>query len=171
MNINEVNQGIQKNKSRKRLGRGTGSGLGKTSGRGHKGQGSRAGASMPALFEGGQMPLARRVPKRGFNNKAFAEKVVAINVGDLESRFDDGAEITPATLVEKKIIKAVFDEIKILGNGELTKKLNIGAHGFSASAKEKIEKVGGTANILPGKKPVVKNKMGSKKAAAKFGKQ
>ncbi len=162
MNINQVNSGIQKNRGKKRIGRGTGSGHGKTSGRGHKGQGSRAGFSMHPLFEGGQMPLARRVPKRGFNNKAFADKVVAINVGDLEPLFENGAEITPSVLVDRKIVKKTFDQIKILGNGELTKKLNVGAHLFSVTARQKIEAVGGTANLLPAKKAVVKNKMGWK---------
>ncbi|MCL2304354.1 MAG: 50S ribosomal protein L15 [Planctomycetaceae bacterium] len=167
MNINEVNTDIQKNSATKRLGRGTGSGLGKTSGRGHKGQGARAGFSMPAYFEGGQMPLARRIPKRGFNNKRFAPKVVGVNVEDLEFCFEKGEAVTPQILVEKKIVKAVFDRIKVLGNGDLTKSLSVSAHAFSKSAQSKIEAAGGTVTVLPGPKPVVKNKMGSKKAKAK----
>lgn len=165
MNLNQVNADIKKVSPKKRLGRGTGSGHGKTSGRGHKGQGSRAGFSMPHLFEGGQMPLVRRVPKRGFNNTAFAEKVGIVNVCDLEALFENDDEINPSVLVEKGLLKQAFDSVKILGNGELTKKLNVGAHLFSASAKQKIEAAGGTVNILPGKKPVVKNKMGARKAA------
>ena len=166
MNIDQVNSGIQKYRSKKRLGRGTGSGHGKTSGRGHKGQGSRAGFSMPALFEGGQMPLVRRVPKRGFNNKAFADKVVVINIGDLEALFEANADITPEVLRDRHLVTQSFDQLKVLGNGALTKKLNVVAHRFSESAKAKIEAAGGTVNVLPGKKPVVKNKMGSRKAAA-----
>lgn len=164
MNISQVNSGVQKNRRKKRIGRGTGSGHGKTSGRGHKGQGSRAGFSMNPLFEGGQMPLARRVPKRGFNNKAFAAKVVTLNVSELDAQFSDGAEVTPNVLVERKIVKQVFDEIKILGDGELSKKLHVGAHRFSESARKKIEAAGGTVNILSGKAPVVKNKMGTRAA-------
>jgi len=167
MNINEVNTDIQKNQATKRLGRGTGSGLGKTSGRGHKGQGARAGFSMPAYFEGGQMPLARRIPKRGFNNKEFAPKVVAINVDDLEFCFEKGDVVTPQTLVEKKMVKKVFDQLKILGDGDLTKVLAVSAHAFSKSAQSKIEAAGGSVTILPGPKPVVKNKMGSKKSKPK----
>ena len=109
------------------------------------------------------MPLVRRVPKRGFNNKGFAEIVIAVNVLDLEISFEAGAEVTPQILKEKGIVKKVFDEIKILGEGSLTKALNVSAHGFSASAKQKIEAAGGTATQLPGKKPVVKNKMKPRK--------
>ncbi len=116
------------------------------------------------------MPLARRIPKRGFNNKAFADKVVAVNVDVLEALFETGAEITPALLVERKVVKQSFDQIKVLGNGELTKKFNVCVHAFSESAKKKIEAVGGTANLLPPKKAVVKNKMkpkGGKKIVGK----
>ncbi len=167
MNLHDVNNGIQKNSATKRLGRGTGSGLGKTSGRGHKGQGSRAGFSMPPYFEGGQMPLARRIPKRGFNNKRFAAKVVAVNLEDLEYGFASGGAVTPEILVERKIVKQVFDQIKILGVGELTKSLTVSAHAFSKTAQSKIEAAGGSVTILPGPKPVVKNKMGSKKSKSK----
>ncbi|MGL4944364.1 MAG: 50S ribosomal protein L15 [Thermoguttaceae bacterium] len=166
MNINCVNEGINKATKRTRVGRGTGSGLGKTCGRGHKGQGSRSGWSMPALFEGGQMPLVRRIPKRGFNNRAFAEVVVSVNIGDIELLFQAGETVSPETLMATGLVKTLFDEIKILGDGELTKKLTFRAHRFSATAKSKIEAAGGTVEILPGKKPVVKNKMGSRKAAA-----
>ncbi len=160
MNLNDVHRGIRKNKKRKRLGRGAGSGHGKTCGRGHKGQRSRAGYSVKATFEGGQMPLVRRIPKRGFNNR-FASTVVIVNVGELEERFDDGAEVTPEALREKNLAKGRYDLLKVLGDGELTKKLRISAHRFSASAVEKIQKAGGEATVLPGKAPVVKNKQGS----------
>jgi len=161
MNLNDVHRGIHKNKSRKRIGRGPGSGHGKTATRGHKGQGSRTGYSSSPLFEGGQMPLVRRVPKRGFNN-AWADAVVAVNLDVLEKRFQSGEEVTPDAVCAKKIVKGRFDALKILGDGELTKSLKISAHKFSRSALEKIEKAGGQAIVLPGKKPVVKNKMKAK---------
>jgi large subunit ribosomal protein L15 len=156
MNLSEVNRGVHKNKSRKRLGRGPGSGHGKTSGRGGKGQSARAGYWTPATFEGGQMPLVRRVPKRGFNNR-WALTVVTVNVGDLEKRFSNGEEVNPETLSKKNMAKGRYDVLKILGDGELIKPLKISAHQFSASAKEKIEKAGGQMVVLPGKAPVVKN--------------
>ena len=158
MNLNDVHRGIRKHKKRKRLGRGPGSGHGKTCGRGHKGQRSRAGYSVHPTFEGGQMPLVRRIPKRGFNNR-WALTVAIVNVGDLEKRFDDGAEITPELLKAKNLAKGRYDLLKVLGNGELTKNLKISAHRFSRQAIEKIEKAGGEAVVLPGKAPVVKNKM------------
>ena len=109
------------------------------------------------------MPLVRRFPKRGFNNKGFAEIVIAVNVDALEICFDAGAEVTPQSLKEKGVVKKVFDEIKILGDGNLTKALSVSAHAFSASAKQKIEAAGGKTTQLPGKKPVVKNKMRPRK--------
>jgi len=157
MNLNEVHRGITKHKKRKRLGRGPGSGHGKTCGKGHKGQRSRAGYSVHPTFEGGQMPLVRRIPKRGFNNK-WAATVAIVNLGDLEQRFEAGEEVTPETLKAKNLAKGGYDVLKVLGNGELTKGLKISAHKFSRSALEKIEKAGGQAVVLPGKKPVVKNK-------------
>ncbi|MEN6496887.1 MAG: 50S ribosomal protein L15 [Thermoguttaceae bacterium] len=156
MNLNDVHRGIQKYKKRKRLGRGPGSGQGKTAGRGSNGAGSRAGASMPPTFEGGQMPLVRRVPKRGFHNK-FAEEVVAVNVGELEKVFAAGESVSPETVRAKRLIKRSFDELKILGEGSLTKSLKIAAHKFSKSAQEKIQQAGGEITVLPGKAPVVKN--------------
>jgi len=158
--INDVNDGIVKNKKRKRLGRGTGSGLGKTSGRGHKGQRSRAGHSQHPTFQGGAMPMIRRIAKRGFNNK-FALQVGEVNVGDLEANFDAGEEVTPASLREKGLANYKYDVLKVLAKGEISKKLTVSAHRFSKSAKEKIEKAGGSVVELPGKKPVVKNKMKS----------
>jgi len=161
MNLNDVHRGIQKHKKRKRLGRGPGSGHGKTCGRGSKGQHSRAGYSVHPTFEGGQMPLVRRIPKRGFNNR-WALSVVVVNVGDLEERFQAGDEVTLETLQARKLAKGRFDVLKILGDGPLTKKLKVSAHRFSKSAKDKIEKAGGEVVVLPGKAPVVKNKQGSK---------
>ena len=163
MNINEVNAQATASRKPRRVGRGTGSGRGKTSQRGHKGQGSRSGYSMNRVFEGGQMPLVRRVPKRGFNNKAFADVVVAVNVIDLENCFGAGEEVTPQTLEFKEIVKKGFDKIKILGEGELKKPLIVSAHAFSAEAQRKIEAAGGKVTLLSGKKAVVKNKMGTRK--------
>jgi len=158
MNLDNVHRGIHKHKKRKRVGRGIGSGHGKTCGRGHKGQGSRAGFSMHPAFEGGQMPLVRRIPKRGFHNR-WALVVATVNVGDLDVAFKDGDEVTPETLKTANLAKGRYDVLKVLGDGELTKKLQISAHRFSKSALEKIQKAGGEAVVLPGKKPVVKNKM------------
>jgi large subunit ribosomal protein L15 len=161
MNLDDVNRGIHRNKSRKRIGRGPGSGHGKTAGRGAKGQRSRTGYSMRATFEGGQMPIVRRIPKRGFHNR-FARTVAVVNVGDLERRFDGGAEVTPETLKAKNLAKGRYDLLKVLGNGELTKPLTVSAHQFSRSAAEKIEKAGGQTVVLPGPAPVVKNKQRTK---------
>ncbi|MEX0867892.1 MAG: 50S ribosomal protein L15 [Pirellulales bacterium] len=160
MSLHEVNRGIKKFKKRKRVGRGPGSGHGKTSGRGHKGQGQLAGWSAHPTFQGGAMPLVRRVPKRGFNNQ-FALKVATVNVGQLNEKFEDGEEVTPQTLKGKQLANCRYDVLKVLGDGELTKKLKISAHRFSKSAEEKIKSSGGEMIVLPGKQPVVKNKMGS----------
>jgi len=165
MNLHEVHEGVHCNNSRKRLGRGTGSGLGKTAGKGHKGQRSRPGYKALSIFEGGQMPLVRRIPKRGFHNK-FAREVAIVNIGDLDIRFEANEEVNPATLKTRGLVKGQYDFLKILGDGELTKSLKISAHQFSASAKEKIEKSGGQITVLPGPKPVVKVKKEKKKAAA-----
>jgi large subunit ribosomal protein L15 len=156
MNISDANRGIHKNRARKRLGRGIGSGQGKTAGRGHKGQWSHNGVSFLSVFEGGTMPLVRRVPKRGFNNR-WAKNVLAINLSDLNEAFKSGDKVTPETLAEAKIVKGAYDELKILGDGEITKKLKVSAHRFSKSAAEKIAAAGGEAIVLPGKAPVVKN--------------
>jgi large subunit ribosomal protein L15 len=157
MKLNEVNRGVQKHKKRRRIGRGKGSGWGKTAGRGHKGQGQLAGWTMHPAFEGGQMPLARRVPKRGFHN-AHAFTIQAVNLGALDKVFKDGDEVNLEALQAKNLCKGRFDQLKILGDGELTKKLKISAHRFSKSALEKIQKAGGEAVVLPGPAPVVKNK-------------
>jgi large subunit ribosomal protein L15 len=164
MNIDEVNEGVQRYRATKRLGRGAGSGQGKTSGRGHKGQFTVSGSSHHAAFQGGQMPLIRKIPKRGFNNK-FALTVAAINVADLEANFASGESVSPETLRAKSLVKFPYEVLKILGSGDLTKSLKVAAHRFSASAKEKIEKAGGSVEVLPGPQPVPRNK--SKKAAGK----
>jgi len=130
----------------KRVGRGIGSGTGKTSGKGHKGQKARSGGGVRPGFEGGQMPLYRRLPKRGFTN-IFAKQYVTINVEVLE-RFEDGTEVTAEVLKNAGVISKVLDGVKILGRGELTKKLNVKVANYTASAKEKIEKVGGKAEVI-----------------------
>ena len=148
MILNDVHQGIHKYKTRKRIGRGPGSGHGKTAGRGHKGFYSRSGSSRRKMFEGGQMPLTRRIAKRGFNNKKFADEVVILNLSALEQNFENGETVNPQTLADKKVLKGRYDVLKILGKGQLTKKLTVEAHRFSASAKEQITKAGGTATFL-----------------------
>jgi large subunit ribosomal protein L15 len=148
MMINDVHQGIQKRKNRKRIGRGPGSGHGKTSTRGHKGFYSRSGSTYRLGYTGGQTPLARRIAKRGFNNRQFAPAVLIVNVGALEQAFDSGATVSLQTLLEKGLAKGAFDEVKILGNGDLTKKLSVEAHRFSKSAEEKITKQGGSVKRL-----------------------
>jgi large subunit ribosomal protein L15 len=155
MNIHDVNRGVAKHKARKRIGRGIGSGQGKTAGRGHKGAGSRPSWKSSAVFEGGQMPIVRRIPKRGFHNR-FAEYVVAVNVGQIDEVYEAGEEVTPESLAAKRLVRGQFDELKILGDGELTKVLKISAHRFSATARAKIEHSGGEVIVLPGKKPVVR---------------
>ncbi|WP_437186245.1 50S ribosomal protein L15 [Planctomicrobium sp. SH668] len=148
MIIDDVHRGIQKRKKRKRLGRGVGSGQGKTAGRGHKGAGSRRGYKSRTGFAGGQMPLFRRVAKRGFNNAAFADVVLAINLWTLEEHFQAGEEVSPETLAERGLAKGKFDLIKILGDGELTKKLVVKAQRLSKSAIEKIQAAGGSVELL-----------------------
>ena len=162
MNIHDAHRGITKNKARRRLGRGIGSGQGKTGGRGHKGAGSRASWKSSATFEGGQMPIVRRIPKRGFTNK-FALQVVAVNVGDLERLFEAGQAVDEQALRDKQLLKGRLDLLKVLGDGELTKSLKVSAHRFSKTALDKIQKAGGEAVVLPGRKPVVKNKMRMRK--------
>lgn len=157
MILNDVHRGIKKNRKRKRIGRGPGSGHGKTSGRGHKGAGSRAGHSTPNVFQGGTMSLVFRIPKRGFNNR-WAPKVNVVNVGDLNEAFKSGDAVTPETLVEKNLAKGRYDVLKVLGQGEVTKKLKVSAHRFSKTAMEKITGAGGDAIVLPPKKPVEKLK-------------
>jgi large subunit ribosomal protein L15 len=157
MNLSQVNSGIHKRKRPKRVGRGPGSGHGKTSGRGHKGQGQLAGWTQPSVFEGGRMPLVRRVPKRGFHNM-WGAKVAIVNVGDINDAFDAGAQVTPEKLAAKSLLKGRYDQLKILSDGEVTKSLQVSAHRFSKAAREKIEKAGGKAIELAGPAPVAKNK-------------
>lgn len=134
-------------KATKRLGRGTGSGQGTTAGRGHDGQNSRSGGGVRPGFEGGQMPIYRRLPKRGFTN-IFAKKFTIVNLSDLNDRFEDGAEITPVSLIESGLINRLNDGIKVLGNGNLDKKLTVKANKFSKSAIEKIEANGGKVEVI-----------------------
>ena len=134
-------------KTRKRVGRGAGSGLGKTSGKGHKGQNARSGGGVRPGFEGGQLPLFRRLSKRGFNNYNFRTVYATVNVSDLE-RFEEGTEVTKELLIEAGLVKKELDGIKVLGNGELTKKLTVKANKFSSTAKTKIENVGGTTEVI-----------------------
>jgi large subunit ribosomal protein L15 len=148
MILDDVHRGIHKRPNRKRIGRGTGSGHGKTAGKGHKGEYARSGGKRRLSFEGGQMPLARRIAKRGFSNAYFSLKVAIVNLSSLEAAFESGAEVTPAALREKGLIPSKFDAVKILGHGQLKKKLNVSAHRFSKSAEEKIAAAGGSANVI-----------------------
>lgn len=157
MNLNDVHRGIRGHKKKKRIGRGSGSGHGKTSGRGHKGQGSRSGHSQKPTFQGGAMPLVRRVPKRGFNNR-WALKVAVVNVGQINDNFEAGEEVSLRALAAKNLARGRFDILKVLGDGELTKKVSIQAHRFSKSAAEKIEKAGAEMVVLSAKIPVEEKK-------------
>ena len=147
MKLHELSPVDGSKKSVKRIGRGHGSGWGKTSGKGHKGQKARSGGSIRPGFEGGQMPLQRRVPKRGFNN-IFRKKIVALNLKQLETKFDNGAVVDVDALRNAGLVKNSFDGVKILGNGELTKSLTFKVDCFSAAAKEAIEKAGGKAEVI-----------------------
>jgi len=169
MSLHEINQNVEKHKRPQRLGRGLGSGKGKTAGRGHKGQKARAGYKALPIFQGTGSPLVRRIPKRGFTN-SFALKVAEVNVADLEANFDAGDEVTPDSLKEKKLLRGRYDVLKVLGDGDLTKKLAVSADRFSGSAREKIEKAGGSVTVLPGKTTVAQKKeaaKANKKEAAK----
>ena len=145
MNLADLAPAPGSRKKRKRVGRGPGSGHGKTSCRGHKGQNSRSGGGVKPGFEGGQMPLQRRLPKRGFTN-IFQKTFSIVNVGSLEKL--EETEITPEVLIKEGLVRKIQDGVKILGNGELTKAVTVKAHAFSASAKEKIEKAKGTAEVI-----------------------
>ena len=146
MKLHELHPAEGSTSAQKRLGRGSGSGLGKTSGKGHKGAKARSGGGKRPGFEGGQMPLYRRVPKRGFNN-VFGTEYAEVNVERLEA-FEDGSVVDAAALLEKRIIRKELDGVKVLGSGELTKKLTVKAARFTASAKEKIEAAGGKAEVI-----------------------
>ncbi|MCL2295185.1 MAG: 50S ribosomal protein L15 [Spirochaetes bacterium] len=142
-----LNAPVGANRSRKRLGRGSGSGLGKTSGKGHKGQNARSGGGVKPGFEGGQMPLYRRLAARGFSNYPFKKINRIINIADIETAYNNGEKVNMETLLEKALIRKSDKNVKLLGNGELTKKLDVYLKSISASAKEKIEKAGGS--IVP----------------------
>ena len=146
MKIHELSPVAGSTQVGKRKGRGTGSGNGKTGGRGHKGQKARSGGKIRAGFEGGQMPLVRRIPKRGFNN-IFAKPLTSVNVGML-NRFEDGAVVDAAAIIEAGIVSECPNGLKVLGSGELTKKITVKAAAFSESAKEKIEQAGGKAEVV-----------------------
>ena len=145
--LNNLKPATGSTHKKKRVGRGPGSGLGKTAGRGHKGQKSRSGYSQKVGFEGGQMPLQRRLPKRGFTN-IFKKQWLEISLAKLEEAFDANEEITPEVLHERGLIKKAKHDLVVLGNGELTKAFRISAHRFTKSAREKIERAGGTATEI-----------------------
>ena len=147
MKLNTVHPAEGATFTRKRLGRGVGSGTGKTSGKGHKGQNARSGGGVRPGFEGGQLPLFRRLPKRGFSNAKFKVRYAVINLSDL-NKFDDGAVVTPELLKEMGLVKNQLDGIKVLGNGTLEKKLTVKAHRFSDVAFAEIEKLGGKAEVI-----------------------
>jgi len=144
--LNELKPAAGAKTSPKRVGRGVGSGLGKTSARGHKGQKARSGGGVRPGFEGGQMPLSRRLPKRGFTN-VFGKEYAIVNVSDLD-RFENGTEVTAELLLESRIIRKPLDGLKVLGNGEITKKLTVKATKFTKTAAEKIAAAGGTAEVI-----------------------
>ena len=146
MKLHELRPAIGSTTAPKRLGRGVGSGLGKTSGKGHKGAKARSGGGKGPGFEGGQMPLYRRIPKSGFTN-IFAKEFATINLSELE-RFEDGTTVTVALLKQHGLVKQIKDGVKVLGGGELTKKLTVQVDRFTASAKEKIEALGGKAEVI-----------------------
>jgi large subunit ribosomal protein L15 len=166
MNISDVNRGIHGNKQRKRIGRGKGSGDGKTAGRGHKGAGSRNGTSTRITFTGGNMPLVQRIPKRGFNNR-WGKTVAVVNLGQIDEAFQAGEEVTLESLAAKNLARGRFDLLKVLGDGELKKKLKISAHKFSESAAEKIKAAGGEMVLLPGRTKVEDKKRAQRAAADK----
>ena len=160
MDLSTVHQGVHKHRKKKRVGRGVGSGHGKTSTRGHKGQWASAGAKKPSpVFEGGQMQLFRRIPKRGFSHATWDKYYHVVNVGDLDAAFADGATVDPEALRKAGLAKGPADGVRILGTGDVTKKLVVRAHHFSKSAAEKLAAKGGTAEVIPPPKKPVRNKM------------
>ena len=168
MMIHEITPTVGRHKSRKRVGRGHGSGQGKTSGRGHKGAASRSGWKQRPGYEGGQMPLFRRMPKRGFSNVQFKNRYHVVNIKTLEAYVADGAEVTAETLAAAGVIRDTQLPLKVLGEGELTRKLSVTAAKFSASARTKIEAAGGTVHEVPRKKwtrPQNSNRTTEKKPA------
>jgi large subunit ribosomal protein L15 len=160
MDLSQVHVGVKKLRRKKRVGRGIGSGHGKTSTRGSKGQWASAGAKKPTpLFEGGQMQLFRRIPKRGFSHATWDKFYLVVNVGDLDAVFDNGATVDLESLRKTKLARGPADGVRVLGDGDLTKKLTVKAHHFSKSAAEKIAAKGGTTEIIPPPKKPVRNKM------------
>lgn len=167
MDLTNLSAGVAKRKLKKRVGRGIGSGHGKTAGRGHKGQYSSAGAQMPGtMFIGGQTPMHRRFPKRGFSNATWAKEYAIVNVGDLD-QFADGSTVDMAALKEKRLVTGTWDGVRVLGDGQLTKKLTVKADHFTKTAKAQIEGKGGTCDLIPPPNKPVRNKMGQGKRAAK----
>lgn len=148
MNLHDLCPAAGSRKKKKRLGQGLASGHGKTAGKGHKGQKARAGVSIKATFEGGQMPLARRIPKRGFSNFRFTVRYEIVNIVDLEERFEAGAEVTAERLFSLRLISGADKPVKILGVGEISKSLIVHANAYSASAAKKIEAAGGKAEVI-----------------------
>jgi large subunit ribosomal protein L15 len=148
MELHELRPAEGSTKKRKRIGQGKGSGLGKTSGKGHKGQKSRSGGGVRAGFEGGQMPLARRIPKRGFNNARFARTYQVVNISSLEESFDAGSSVGPEQLLERRLVRSLRKPVKILANGDITKALTVKAHAFSGQAAEKIRAAGGKTEVI-----------------------
>ena len=160
MKLHDLRPATGSRHPRKRVGRGIGSGHGKTASRGSKGQYSQAGAKKPCFtFEGGQMPLFRRIPKRGFSHETWDKKYHVVNIGDLDKAFKDGDVVTEETLARVGLAKGPADGVRVLGMGELSKKLTIKAHHFSKSADEKIKAKGGTTEVIPLPKKPVRNKM------------
>ena len=147
MKLHELSPAPGSTSERKRIGRGPASGQGKTAGKGHKGQKARAGRGMRAGFEGGQMPLQRRIPKRGFVN-IFAKEIAIVNLSAIDEKFEDGAVVDVEALINAGLVKKAMDGVKVLGNGEISKKLTVKANAFSESAKAKIEAAGGKAEVI-----------------------
>lgn len=167
MNEHEVHQSINANRKRKRLGRGVGSGLGKTSGRGHKGHKSRSGYSRHPIFNGGDLPMVRRIPKRGFHNR-FADTVFAVNIGDICAAFDADQEITPKLLRNSGFIKVRSDQIKILGEGTVDKPLKLVVTQISESARQKVEAAGGSVRLVRARQ-TPRQRVAAKRKAAQAG--
>jgi large subunit ribosomal protein L15 len=166
MDLSTVHHGIHKRKPKKRVGRGPGSGHGKTASRGAKGQYSQAGAKKPSwTFEGGQMPLFRRIPKRGFSHETWDKKYHVVNVGEINAKFNDGDTVDTDALKKAGLANGPADGVRVLGTGDVTKKLVVKAHHFSKSADEKIKAKGGTTEIIPPPKKPVRNKMKPRKSA------
>lgn len=160
MDLNTLHAGVNKRKLKKRVGRGMGSGHGKTASRGHKGQYASAGANLPgSIFIGGTTPMHRRMPKRGFTNGMFRKEFAIVNVGDIDAKFETNATVDMPAVKKTRLVVGTFDGLRILGEGDVTKKLTVTANHFSASAKQKIEAIGGTCNVIAPRKKPVRNKM------------